>query len=169
MSLGSILKSIFGKDGFFDRFFSHIIKDADVVAITVTEAIKSALDTGAAGFVAGLIDSLFRTHIAEDILIQLKKWIPEILAAELAVQGLPDNPTEQDIIDFENKILAAFSVHDQKSKLYSVLAAQIYTRLKKLSDLPEIKFADAVKAIEDMYQQYLQDKIDAANDGTTQP
>lgn len=169
MSVGSILKSVFGSGGFFNRLFTHVIKDADVVAISVTQAIKVAMDSGAAGFLAGVIDSLFKTHIAEDILTQLKKWIPEVLIAELGIQGLPENPTEQDVIDLENRILAAFAVHDQKSKLYSVLAAQIYTRLKALGDLPVVKFADAVAAIEDMYQQYLQDKIDSENDGTIQP
>lgn len=169
MSLGGILKSIFGKDGFFDRFFTHVVRDADIVAISVTQAIKSALDTGAAGFVAGVIDSLFKSHIAEDILTALKKYIPSVLAAELAVQGLPDNPTEADILEFENRILAAFSVHDQKSKLYTVLAAQVYGIIKKTSDETPGKFADWVKAVEEAYRDYLADKAEAENDGITQP
>ncbi len=163
MSLGSILKSIFGANGFFDRFFTHVVRDADIVAISVTEAIKSALDTGAAGFVAGVIDSLFKTHVAEDVLTILKKYIPKVLAAELAVQGLPDDPTEADVLEFENRILAAFSVHDEKSKLYTVLAAQIYGVIKKTAKETPGNFADWVSAVEEAYRDYLADKAELEN------
>lgn len=158
MSLGTILKSIFGKDGFFDRLFTHIKKDVNVVAITVTEAIKLALDSGTAGFLAGIIDSLFKTHIAQDVLGLLKKFIPKILATELAIQGLPDNPTPDDILAFEQSVLKAFSVTDDKSKLYTTLAAQLYGHIKDALGDGKVTFAEAVIIIEATYQDYLTDK-----------
>lgn len=168
MSLGSILKSVFGSGGFFDRLFTHIKKDANIVAISVTEGIKAALDSGTVGFLAGIIDSLLKTHIAEDALEILKNYIPKVLAAELALQGLPDNPTEADVLAFEQAVLDAFKIHDDKSKLYTTLAAQLYGKLKDALGDGKITFAEAVIIIEETYQDYLSDKADQDSGETDQ-
>lgn len=147
----------------FKNIFKNIIKHADAVAITVTEEIKAALNSGVAGFLASLVDQMTKSHIAENIVDFLKKNITKVLAAELAVQGLPDNPTEDDILRFENEILMAFGKIDNKSKLYTTLAAQIYglidTTLKTTPDTPPT-FAEWVRVVEEAYQDYLQDKED---------
>lgn len=141
------------------KAFKHIKDDADKVAISITQNIKEALDSGLVGFLADIIDKEFHSHVATDVVGVLKLQIPRILAAELAVQGLPDNPTEQDILDFENRILEAFGIHSQKSKLYTVLASQVYQNIKALVDSDnQISFAEAVKLIEKCYQDYLKDE-----------
>jgi hypothetical protein len=160
MSLGTILKSIFGAGGFFSRLFKNVKEHADVLAISVTQMVKTAIEGSVAGWLAGIIDQLTKSNVAEDVLNLLKKLIPEVLAAELAIQGLPDNPTEADILAFENRILAAFSVTDNKSKLYTVLASQIYGIIQKTINNTDGKFADWVNAVEEAYQDYLADKED---------
>jgi len=150
----------------FKNIFKNVIKHADQVAITVTEEIKNALNTGAAGFLAGLIDQLTKSHIAENILKFLKDNITKVLAAELAVQGIPDNATPDDILKFETDVINAFGKIDNKSKLYTTLAAQIYglidTTLKTTPETPPT-FAEWVRVVESAYQDYLQDKQDAEN------
>lgn len=150
----------------FKDIFKNVIKHADVVAITVTEEIKDALNTGAAGFFASLIDKLTKSHIAENIVDFLKTNIGKVLAVELAVQGLPDNPTSDDILKFETDILNAFGKISNTSKLYTTLAAQIYglidTTLKNTPDTPPT-FAEWVRVVEGSYQDYLLDKQDVNN------
>lgn len=145
----------------FKNIFKNVIKHADVVAITVTEEIKAALGTGAAGFLAKLVDQLTKSHIAEDIVTFLKTNITKVLAAELAVQGLPDNPTAEDILKFETDILNAFGKISNQSKLYTTLAAQIYGLIDTtLKTTPDTKptFAEWVSVVESAYQDYILDQ-----------
>jgi len=147
----------------FKNIFKFVERHADVVAITITEEIKTALNNGVAGFLALIVDNLTKSHVAADIVEILKKNIQKVLAVELAVQGLPDNPTADDILKFENEILASFGKIDNQSKLYTTLAAQIYglidTTLKATPDTPPT-FAEWVHVVEQAYQDYLQDKQD---------
>ena len=150
----------------FKNLFKNILKHADIIAITVTEEIKNALDTGVAGFLANLVDQLTKSNIATDVAAFLKKNIPKILAAELAVQGLPDNPTVDDILKFETDILNAFGKISNQSKLYTVLAAQIYGLIDTtLKTTPDTKptFAEWVQVVEAAYQDYVLDQQDANN------
>src|ERR1700749_1333049 len=121
--------SIFAKIGaWLKKAFTTIKDDADTVAITVTEGIKQAIADGLLPAIAILTDSLFKTHLAEDVIAILNANINKILAVELAIQGLPDNPTEQDIQNFGNAVVTAVSGLSPtgKSKLFTTLAAQVY-------------------------------------------
>lgn len=141
------------------KVFTSLENDVDKFAISVTEHIKDNLDNGAIGFILDFVDKEFNTHIAPEVVGLLKNVIPKVLAAELAIQGLPINPTEQDILDFENKVLDAFGLHSQKDKMYTVLASQIYIEIKTLMNKTEgITFADTVKLIETAYADYLKEK-----------
>ena len=136
----------------------HSIRvSADSVAIAVTEEVKGSLDSGVVGFIANAIDQLTKSKIADSIVADLKVYIPKVLATELAVQGLPDNPTQAQILTFENAILSAFNLHDNKSKLYTTLAAQIYGRISYAVSSTPGKFSDWVTVVEDCYQDYLGD------------
>lgn len=161
----SFLSGIFGKGGFFDRLFNHIKHDAVVVAVSVTEAVKTALDSGAVGWIAQIVDSLAKTHLAEDVVALLQKNIPKILAAELALEGLPDNATADQIINFEQSVLDAFNLLDKKSKFYTVVSAQIFGVLQETVNNTPGKFADWVIAVEKCYQIILAAKAKEAQEG----
>lgn len=141
------------------KAFKHIKTDVDKVAISITENIKQVLDSGTVGFLAEFIDKELHSHVGLEVVGILKLQIPKILAVELAIQGLPDNATEQDILDFENRILEAFGLHRQKDKFYTVFASQVYQNIKALVDSDnQVSFAQAVQLIEKCYQDYLKDK-----------
>ncbi len=143
------------------KAFKNVIHSAGPVAVTITEAVKAALTSQATGFLAKLIDDLSGSHIAEDVLKVAQPWITKLLAAELAITELPDNPTEQDILDFERRALDAFNVHPNHSKLYTVFGAQLYGIVQKtFGETPEKPptFAEWVKALQEAYDDYLADK-----------
>lgn len=143
------------------KAFTVIEKDVDKVAITVTQHIKDDLDNGVLGFIATTLAGVLHSQVPIEIVALLKMKIPKILAVELAIQGIPDNATDQDILEFEQRVLDAFGVNNQKSKLYTVLASQIYLEVKTLmNEAHGVTFAEAVKLIEDSYTLYLKDKAD---------
>lgn len=148
----------------FKKTFASIEGNVDTVAISVTQHLKQALDSGAAGFITHLIDSLTNTGIASEVVGIVKLNLPKILSVELAIKGLPPNPTEQDILDFENRCLDAFGIHNQKSKLYTVMSAQLYGIIQTLLNKAEgTTFADWVAAVEEAYQDYHADLADEGN------
>lgn len=143
------------------RAFKDGVKKAAPIAVTITEAVKIALESDMAGFLAKFLDGITHSHVPSDVLSEMTKQIPKLLAVELAVEGLPDNPTEDDILAFESRILAAFRVYDNKSKLYTVFGAQVFGLIKgTLEETPDVPptFAEWVKAVEEAYQDYLRDK-----------
>lgn len=145
------------KKGLHDAF-TFVQKKADVIAISATEEIKAALNGGAVGFLAKIIDDLTKGHVATDVVELLKKGIPKALEIELAIQGIPENATEQDILDFENRVLTAFGVTTDNAKLYTLLASQIYGLLHNYVESGEkLTFGATVKLIESAYQEYLSD------------
>jgi hypothetical protein len=151
--------SIFKKIGaFLSKVFKSVKTSGDQVAISITEGVKTALDTGIVDFLAQLMSAILPgVHdIPEEVVAAIKVAIPKVLAAELAVQGLPDNPTQDDILAFEQKVMAAFGVHDNKSKLYTTLAAQIYGIIEAHNG-NSWTFAQLVIAVEKAYADYVAD------------
>ena len=138
--------------------FVSTAESADAVAITITEEVKSLLTNGTADFVANIIDSITKSGVSEDVVAILKVEVPKILAVELAVKGLPVNPTADDILAFEKEILSSFGVTSNTSKLYTVLAAQVYGIIQSTVNNTQGKFADWVFAVEQAYQDYSNDK-----------
>ena len=131
------------------------------VAIAITENIKAGLSSNVVGFLSTAFDQLFHTKVAENVITTLKLEIPKLLAVELAVQGLGVNPTEDDFLAFENRILAAFKVSPDTSKHYTVIAAQIYGILHQLANKgASLTFADKVAAVEEAFQDMVQDLND---------
>lgn len=148
----------------FKNIFKNVKKHGAQVAITITEQVKDALNTGAAGFIALTVDNLANTHLAENVLSILRTNIPKLLAVELAVQGLPDNPTKEDILKFETDVINAFGKMDKKSKFYTTFAADVYGIVKEtLETTPDKKptFAELVAAVEKAYERYLIDKVNS--------
>lgn len=156
--------SIFTKIGaWFAKIWKSLKESGIQVAVTITESIKSALDSGSVGWFATLIEEVFPVtgKIPEEVVAALKANIVKILAAELAVEGIPDNATAADIQTFENNVLAAFKVTDAKSKLYTTLAAQIYGIIEAHNG-NTWTFAQLVAAVEQAYQDYQTDNATPA-------
>ena len=136
------------------EFFSQHVAP---MAVTVTNVIKHALDSGELGFIAKIVDGLTGAKVGSEIIGVIKLALPKVLAFELAIQGLPTNPTEADIEAFEQRVLDAFQVHFQKDKVYTTLTAQIILEVKALLGDGKISFAEAVQLAEDIYQKYKED------------
>lgn len=151
------------------KLFTHIIKDAAPVAVTVTELVKEAIESSPGKFLIDLLDKITHSHIPSDVAGVVSKALPKVLAVELAIVGLPETPSEDDIMAFEEKVLAAWSVYDNKSKLYTTLAAQIYgilqTTYQTTPDVPPT-WAEWVHAVEEAWQKYLQDKEQFGEENT---
>lgn len=152
--------SIFTKIGaWLKKVFTEGLQDADKIAISVTEGVKTALVDGIAGFIADVLDGLTKSNIPTEIVTLLQNNISKILAVELAIQGLPANPTQQDILTFEQSVLAAFNVTSDKSKLYTTLAAQIYGIIQaQLGGQTKLTFAQLVVDVEQAYSDYVTDQ-----------
>jgi len=152
-----------------DKVIHSVRLHADKVAISITETVKHMLDNGSLKFLADVVAAIVPSSkgLSEAVINQLNKSIPQILAAELAVQGLPDNPTEEDVLSFEKRVLDAFGVHDNKSKLYTTLSAQVYGIIKSDVDADKkLTFAELVEDVEEAYKDYLADKEDPDTDNT---
>jgi hypothetical protein len=152
--------SIFTSIGaFLKKVFVDITQDADKVAITLTEGVKTALVNGTLGFIANILDTLTKSGIPTEVVNLVSANIDKVLAVELAIQGLPANPTAADVLAFEQSVLAAFGVTSDKSKLYTVLAAQIYGIIQvQVNNATAVTFAQLVADVEQAYADYVQDQ-----------
>lgn len=141
------------------KFFGGGFKEIDKIAIAVTEGVKTALVDGVADFVAQILDSLTKSNVPEEIVTLLKNNIYKVLAVELAIQGIPDNPSQADILAFEQTVLKAFNVNSDNSKLYTTLAAQIYGLIQaQVRPGEKITFAQIVQIVEQAYTDYVNDQ-----------
>lgn len=143
--------------------FSYIKQDADKVAISITEEVKALLSSGVVTFLATFIDTEFKTTLGQDVVNLLNKVVPKVLAVELAIQGLPDNPTADDLKAFSDAVVKAFTGLDPqgKTKLYTTLAAQVYGIIEtEVNKHEPVTFAELVAAVEEAYQDYLADLAD---------
>ena len=131
-------------------FVSHTVSAAPV-AITITEAIKTILANPITGFLENVADAITGTQVPTSIANAINGIIPKILAVELSIQGLPPNPTEAQILAFEQQILTAFNIKSNNSKLYTELGAQIYGIIQTTEATGNTNFAGWVSAIEQAY------------------
>lgn len=151
--LGRTLANIFGGG----------LKAVAHTAVAITEEIKTLFAGGLIQGLAAFLDATLKTSIAVPVVTALNLAIPHVLAVELAIEGLPDNPAEADILKFENDVFTAVTGLSPlgTSKLYTTLSAEIYGIIKPQVDahIP-LTFAVIVKDVEEAYQDYLQYKID---------
>lgn len=161
--------SIFTKIGaWLAKAFKSVERDGDKIAIAITEGVQEALKSGVLTGIADVLEGIFPgvKNLPTEIVAELDKLIPKILASELALQGIPDNATPQDILDFENKVIAAFDVKSDNSKLWTTLAAQVYGLIQTYLALPNPTFADRVNVVEDAWKLYVADKAAQDSEGT---
>ena len=145
----------------FKKIFTSIKTDIDKTAIVITEYIKAGLESGVLDAIAKALDGL-TSHLSTEVIALLRVAVPKALAIELAIQGLPDNPTGDDIKAFENAVLAAVvnSSDFEKSQLWTNLSAQVFNLISdalKAND-GKLTFAQIVLIVEQSYQDYLADK-----------
>ena len=122
----SLLKILTGIGAWFKKVFIDHTQSAASVAVTITEYAKTFLNSGIAGLLENLADSVTGTQLPTEAATAVNNAIPKILAVELSIEGLPDNPQPADILAFEQRVLAAFNVTGDNSKLYTELAACRY-------------------------------------------
>lgn len=145
------------------KLFKSIKTDTAKVAVSITEAIQSSLKSGLLPLIADVVDSVFKTHIGEDVLAELNKLTPKILAIELGLVGLPDNPTAEDITAFANKVSEAIAGKDLtgRSKLWTTLSAQIAVMIEnQVNNNTALNWATVIADVEQAFQDYKQDLAD---------
>lgn len=155
----SFISSIISPFVYLYKLVAKGVKTEAPVAIVITEAVKTILASPTAGLLESIIDSVTGTGIAVSAANAINAKIPGILAAELAIEGLPANPTQADILAFEQRVMAAFNISSDNSRLYTVLGAEIYGIINAQSGKP-ITFAILVADIEQAYQDYQKDLAD---------
>lgn len=138
------------------NFVSHT-ESAAHVAVTVTEAVKTLLANPVTGILVNIADAVTGTQIPASIANTINGIIPKILAVELGIQGLPSNPTEAQILAFEQSILSTFNIASNNSKLYTVLAAQVYGIVQSTIANGNNNFAGWVGAVGTAYADYQKD------------
>lgn len=162
--------SIFQKIGaWFKKAFTNVKKDGAKIAITITQGIKVALADGVLPAIASVVDGVTGGHIGAEAITLLNANIYKALAFELAIQGLPDNPTEADIKAFGDAAIKAMTGLDPtgKSKLYTTVASQIYGIIQTdVNKGVPLTFAQLVADVEEAYQDYQQDLADEADTST---
>lgn len=144
------------------------VKTEAPIAVTITEAIKTILANPVTSLLENIFDAVTGTTIAVDAANQITTLIPKVLAAELAIEGLAANPTQADVLAFEQRVLAAFNVKSDNSRLYTVLGAQIYGIVNaQVQSGQPLTFAVLVADIEAAYEDYKADL--AANEKPVAP
>lgn len=158
MSVNSFLHKI---GAWFDKVFISVKDDFDKVAITITEGLKTALDSG-------ILPTIVR--IIPNVGPELSAWLTKngdavlakALALELGLQGLPDNPTASQLEAFESEVITALagSSAAAKSAIWTKVAVrwgqELDTALNESSN-GNLTFAQWVSLIEQAYQSYIAD------------
>lgn len=146
-------------------FFGHIIewvfgifkKAKDGLAkasVILVNDIKPLLDSPSADMLAGIIDAITHTGLAETVLTQLRKDVPIFLTAEGIINTLNENSTEDEVKAELTKLLGLFPnfTPAQKAQFFTTVAASIYIDLHKLATGEVITFAEGAVIVEEAYQ-----------------
>jgi hypothetical protein len=149
-------------EAWFKKVFLATKTNFDTVAIAITQDLQNALNSGVVDVIAKFVEGTFPSvqKLPEAIVAELKLIIPKILVAELALQGLPDNPTQEEVQAFAESVAKAFNVNQSNSKLWTVFGAQVYGIL--LNDKTKT-FASLVLDVEQAYQALQADLADQSN------
>ncbi len=154
----SIFKPLISAWTWFKKAFIDHTQSGASVAVVITETAKAILENPVVGFLANVLDGITHTGLPTAAIALINNQMPKILATELAIQGLPENPTPDQILAFEQDIIKAFGVKSSDNgKLYTVLSAQIYGIIQNTVNNTQGKFADWVIAVEAAYQDYQTD------------
>lgn len=162
------MKSIFA---WFGRIFKTVKDDAAKIAVAITEQVQKGLQSGIFFGVAVIVDDTFHTHLGEEVVNFLNNNIHKLVAAELAIEGLPDNPTQADIEAFAERISEAIAGKDLtgKSKLWTSLGAQITGIIEtQVNGKEPITYAVLVADVEQAFNDYKADLAVQAEETATE-
>lgn len=160
------------------QWFGNLVHSAKVdigkVLVPIMEAVQGLETSGVLPTIAAVLDKA-TAHLSTTINEALKKAIPAGLAAALAIEGLPDNPTDQDVKDFTTRIVNAVvskkAAQSVPGQVISNLIAQTYKVIEGIlteahTAGSNVTFAQITGAVEKVYQAYQADIIAAQADPT---
>jgi hypothetical protein len=139
----------------------HKAKDGLAKAtVFILQDIKPLLDSNAADLIAGILDSVTKSDLPEEILAEIRKYIPVFLTANGIIDTLTPDSTEAEVQAELQKLIALFPnlTPEKKAQFYTTVAANLYVLIHKLHDGDEITFAEAVAIIEQCYDEYVASK-----------
>lgn len=126
--LGTAAKAV---GHFFADAWAWEQKDGAKLAVAIVQETKTILTSNAAGMVASIADGLLHTQIPTEILEAVKAGLPNAMAIAAGIQGLGPQPTDAEILDLEQRVLAAFNASDDNSRFYTVLGTEVLRIIRK--------------------------------------
>lgn len=138
------------------KFWGGVKLGAGRTAITLTEEIQKGLKSGTIKNVAQIVQTVLPVTgvIPEKIVESLEKIIPKVLAVQLVLKDLPDEPTIDDLQKFSDSIFQAFGAMENKSKLWTTMAAEIYESIQFHLEDKKYTFAECVIDVEKAWKLY---------------
>jgi hypothetical protein len=148
----------------FGGIFHTIKVKVAPIIVSILEVLKGAEESGVADAISSFIDKALHTHVLEDINALVKKNIYNAIAVFLSLEGLPDNPTDEQIKAFVAIAVTALAgkvaAETIKGKVYQDFGIQLYDIIKKEIAASKLS-GKAVTAnqiaidIEEAYQDYV--------------
>jgi uncharacterized protein (DUF2267 family) len=142
----------------FEKVFTDVKVDITPIVVKIIEYIKTNETNGVIPAIAAALASV-TDNLSTEVNAAIQAEIPKALAAALAIEGLPANPTPAQVEAFETAIITAIlgKTALQKSEVWTTLAAKIYaiiqTELTQSNNI--LTFANIVDIVEKSYQDYL--------------
>lgn len=144
-----------------EKLLNAADKELAKTSVLIVTEIQPLLFSGAFTDLAVVFDAVTRTQIPEEILTDLRKWLPIFLTTETIVTSINPNTTEQDIQNDLVKLQAEFPKWDwlQRSKYWNGLASKIYIMVKNVGEGKKVSWATVSAIIEQAFQQLLDQKL----------
>lgn len=141
------------------------------LAIAITQDVNIALKSGIPDKIIAAIDPN-PDHLPEELLAKAKALIPKVLAAELGLQALVADASEEAAQAWVQSIIEAFGSADliKQSKVWNALATELTILFDngKTAGLTWIQWADkAEEAFQDVQKAIADSKNIAAGDTGT--
>lgn len=160
MSLGTFLHKV---GAWFKKVFADVQTSIAPIAVTITEGLKTALDSGVLPAIVKLIPDGIGDAVSAYLTANGDAILAKALAIELGIEGLPANATEAQIQTFTTSVITALAGSSAlaKSKLWSTIAYQFYDLVAQAlaeSTTSSLSYAQIVALIEKAYQDYLSDQ-----------
>lgn len=146
--------------------FHHLKVKIAPAIVGLLEVIKGVEESGVVDGLAKVIDQAFHTTAAENGNAILKKSINSALATFLAIEELPDNPTEEQLQLFGQNVLTAIAgkkaAQSIPGQVNVNLGAQLYVIIDKIYqghkiDGGKVTAGEIAKAVEEAWQDYQDD------------
>lgn len=126
------------------------------IAVTITQAVKDALNSNLVDFLTKVIPG----DVDDKIVAILREKVPILLADELMIQAAGVPATEEEAQALATKLLESFGglKDDQKEEFYTKVAAKIYIFLQAHKNGERVTFGQAAALVESAYQSWLKSK-----------